>query len=255
MTTGTRKTGEFCWINMLTPQPEQARAFFGQLLGWRYVEIPGLGHRVQVGGRDICGVFDLAGPNTPAGTLPQIGVLVKVESADAVCEKVASLGGTAKPAFDIMDQGRIASCNDPNGAKFVVWEPKTFLGTDVDSTLHGAPSWFETLTTDSDRAAKFYSELFGWTAEVLPMAGSKYTTFKHGDVPVAGMLQITPRMGNLRPHWVTYFTVTEAEETAREAVKLGATLCMTMKEVPGASHFCGITSPQGVTFRVVQYTH
>jgi len=255
MTTGTRKTGEFCWINMLTPQPEQARAFFGHLLGWRYVEIPGLGHRVKVGGRDFCGVFDLAGPNTPPGTPPHIGGMVKVESADAICEKVTALGGQAKAAFDIMDQGRIAACNDPNGAKFVVWEPKTFLGTDVDSTLHGAPSWFETMTTDIDRAAKFYSELFGWTAEVLPMPGSNYTTFKHGTAPVAGMLQITPRMGNLQPHWVTYFTVTDAEETAREAVKLGATLCMTMKEVPGVSRFCGITSPQGVPFRVVQYTH
>jgi hypothetical protein len=33
MATGTRKTGEFCWINMLTPQPAEARAFFGTLLG------------------------------------------------------------------------------------------------------------------------------------------------------------------------------------------------------------------------------
>lgn len=28
MTTGPRSAGEFCWINMLTPQPEQARDFF-----------------------------------------------------------------------------------------------------------------------------------------------------------------------------------------------------------------------------------
>ena len=48
---GTRKAGQFCWINMLTPQPAQARAFFGKLLGWTYVEIPGMGHSVQVKGR------------------------------------------------------------------------------------------------------------------------------------------------------------------------------------------------------------
>ena len=46
--TGTRKPGEFCWINMLTPQPEQARDFFGKLLGWSYFEMPGIGHGVQV---------------------------------------------------------------------------------------------------------------------------------------------------------------------------------------------------------------
>jgi len=30
MTTGTRKAGEVCWINMLTPQPAQARVFFSR---------------------------------------------------------------------------------------------------------------------------------------------------------------------------------------------------------------------------------
>ena len=96
MATGMRKTGEFCWINMLTPEPAEARAFFGKLLGWTYFEMPGMGHRVQVGGRDIGGLFDLDGPNTPQGTPPSIGVMVKVENADAVCEKVTALGGKAQ---------------------------------------------------------------------------------------------------------------------------------------------------------------
>jgi predicted enzyme related to lactoylglutathione lyase len=254
MATGTRKTGEFCWINMLTPQPAEARVFFDKLLGWTYVEIPGMGHRVQVGGRDIGGLFDLAGPNTPPGTPPLIGVMVKVDSADAVGEKVRSLGGKAMPAFDIMDQGRMAVCFDPNGAEFDVWEPKKGPGTDVDSNLHGAPSWFETMTTDADRATTFYSGLFGWTPHVVQMPGFKYTTFKYGGVDVAGMLPITPEMGKLRPHWGTYFTVKDVDETVREAVKLGAKLCVPVQDVPGVGRFCGITSPQGVTFYAITYS-
>ncbi len=109
MATRTRKSGEFCWVNMLTPQPAEARAFFGKLLGWTYVEMPGMGHRVQVGGRDVAGIFDLAGPNTPSGTPPHIGGLVKIASADATCEQVTSLGGKAKPAFDIVDALRPGS--------------------------------------------------------------------------------------------------------------------------------------------------
>ncbi len=31
MTTGTRKTHDFCWINWMTPEAERARAFFGAL--------------------------------------------------------------------------------------------------------------------------------------------------------------------------------------------------------------------------------
>jgi len=181
VTTGTRKTGEFCWINMLTPQPAEARTFFGTLLGWTYVEMRGIvGHVVEVGGR------------------------------------------------------------------------KKLLGTDADSTHHGAPSWFETMTTDVDRATTFYSGLFGWTRKVMP--GSKYTTFKHGTADVAGMMPITPQMGKSRPHWATYFTVKDADETAREAVTLGATLGVPIQDVSGIGRFCGITSPQGVTFYVITYT-
>lgn len=134
---------------MLTAQPAAAREFFGTLLRWTYVEMPGMGHRVQVGGRDIGGLFDLDGPSTPPGTPPYIGVMVKVDSADATCQRVAALGGRSMPAFDIMDQGRMAVCFDPNGAEFDVWEPRMGQGTDADSTRHGAPSRFETLTPPS----------------------------------------------------------------------------------------------------------
>jgi predicted enzyme related to lactoylglutathione lyase len=177
--------------------------------------------------------------------------MVKVDSADATCEKVTSLGGNAKPAFDIMDQVRMAVCTDPNGAEFDVWEPKKGHGTDADNSQHGAPSWFETMTNDVDRATKFYSDLFGWTPEVMSNSGFEYTNFKHGTEYVAGMLRITPEMGKQRPHWATYFTVNDADETAREAVTLGAQLCVPVRDIPGVGRSCGITSPQGITFFVI----
>jgi uncharacterized protein len=254
MATGTRSTGEFCWINILTPEPAAARVFFDKLLGWTYVEMPGMGHRVQVDGRDIGGLFDLASPNTPEGTPPLIGVMVKVESADDVSMKVAELGGKAKPAFDIMDQGRMAVCTDPNGAHFDVWEPKKGQGTDADSSHHGAPSWFESLTTDVDVAARFYSELFGWTPETMAITGVNYTTFKLGGAYVAGLMAITPEMLQVPPHWGTYFTVTDTDETAREAVKLGAKICVPVQDIPTVGRFCGMVSPQGVPFYIIKYS-
>jgi uncharacterized protein len=253
MATGTRKTGEFCWINMLTPRPAEAREFFSKVLGWTYFEMPGMGHGIRVGGRDVGGLFDVVGPNTPPGLTPCIGVMVKVDNADATGETVAALGGSARPAFDIADKGRMAVCTDPNGAQFDVWEPKASQGTDVDPALHGAPCWFETLTTDVDRAAKFYSELFGWTPGVMPMPGYSYTTFKLGDDYVAGMLKITPEMGTFPPHWGVYFTVNDVDATAQEAVQLGGKLCVPPRDLQGVGRFCGIVSPQGVVFYAIRY--
>ncbi len=253
MATGIRKSGDFCWINILTPQPADAMAFFAQVLGWTYFEMPGVGHGIQVDGRNIGGIFDIHGPNTPPGMSPVIGVMIKVENADATCEKARSLGGSAKPAFDIGDQGRMAVCHDPNGCKFDVWEPRKMPGTDADSTLHGSPSWFESMTSDVDRATEFYRGLFGWTAEVRRMPGMEYTVFKNGGTEIAGMMSIPPHMESVPPHWGTYFSVNDADEAARLAEELGAKLCVPPMDIPGIGRFCGITSPQGVMFYAIKY--
>ncbi len=253
MATGTRKAGDFCWVNLLTPRPAEAMQFFGRVFGWTYFEIPGLGHGIRLGGVDIGGLFDLVGPNTPPGLKPTIGVMVKVDSAEVVCGRVASLGGTTKPAFDVGGQGRMAVCFDPEGAEFDVWEPKRMPGTDVDGCLHGAPSWFEITTTDVDRATGFYSGLFGWTPEGTPLPESTYTVFKNGGTDVAGMRKIPPNMAGPRPRWTTYVTVDDADETAREAVGLGAEVHVPLNEIPGVGRFCGMTSPQGVAFHVIHY--
>ena len=208
---------------------------------------------MQVGGRDIGGLWDLAAPNTPPGTPPGIGVMVKVDSADATVKRVNSLGGTAKPAFDIMEQGRMAECVDPNGAHFDLWEPKKSQGADADSSLHGSPSWHETMTTDVARATAFYTSLFGWQAEMMPMEGFDYTSFKLGEEFVAGMMAITPAMGPIPPHWAVYFTVDDADRTVREALALGAASCVPVQDIPGVGRFAGLTSPQGVIFYVITY--
>jgi predicted enzyme related to lactoylglutathione lyase len=255
MPSGTRKPGEFCWINMITPQPAQAREFYAKLLGWAYEEMPAnMGSAVLVGGKHIGGLFDLNGPNTPPGTPPCLGVMVKVDNADATAAKATSLGGKSKPGFDIMDKGRMAECFDPNGAQFDLWQANTMAGTDVDSTLPGAPSWFESLTTDVARATKFYTELFGWTPEVMPMPHMEYTVFKLDGVPIAGMMAIQPQMGKMPPHWGVYFTVTDADKSASEAAKLGGKVCVPPTDIPNVGRFAGIISPQGIMFYVIKYT-
>jgi predicted enzyme related to lactoylglutathione lyase len=254
MAKGNRKPGEFCWINMLTPQPEAAREFFGKLLRWEYDEMPGMGHLVKVGGHRVGGLFDLASPQVPPGTPPHLGVMVKVESADAIAERSVALGGKAKAGFDIADRGRMAECFDPNGAEFDLWEPKKNQGTDVDATLHGAPSWFETITSDTALAAKFYCHLFGWTAEENVRPEFTYTSFKLDGEYVAGMMPILPRMGEIPSHWGVYFTVEDVDETEWLAGELGAKVFIPAQDIPGVGRFCGIFSPQGVMFYAIRYS-
>jgi predicted enzyme related to lactoylglutathione lyase len=253
MATGIRKAGDFCWINIVTPEPAEAMEFFSKVLGWTFYEMPPYGHGVQVDGKDIGALFDIKGPSCPPGMSPVMGVMVKVENADETVEKIRSLGGKADPAGDVGDNGRMAVCHDPNGGAFDIWEPKTMPGTDADSTVHGAPSWFEARTTDAGRATDFYSGLFGWTPELMHMPGLDYTVFKNGGTDVAGMMQMTSDMVGIPPHWATFFTVDDADVAANEATSLGANLHVPPQDIPGIGRFCGITSPQGVTFYVIKY--
>ena len=69
-------------------------------------------------------------------------------------------------------------------------------GMEADSTRHGAPSWFEAVSTDVARATDFYCDLFGWSASVHTGAPFAYTTFALDGTPVAGMASID----DLPPH-------------------------------------------------------
>ena len=254
MRTGARLPGEFCWINLLTPRSAEAREFFGTLLGWTFVGAPGYGHMVRAGGASIGGLFDHAGYDAPKWTPPTISVMVRVADAEESRAKVAELGGKASAVFDVLDQGRMAVCSDPTGAAFDLWETRDGKGTLADSSRHGVPSWFELVSTDTGRAAVFYSELFGWAPEPVPsMPGAKYTSFRLGEEHVGGMLALTPPMGFRSSRWTTYFTVNDIEATTRTAIELGASLRIPVLEIPRVGRFCGLTSPQGVTFHLIAY--
>ena len=255
MTTRIRKPGEFCWTNMLTPQPQAAREYFAQVLGWTYGEISGMGHVARAGGQDVGAIFDRDAPMTPPGTPTQIGVMIKVADADAAIARVIELGGKAKPPFPVGNGIRMAVCHDPNGAPFDIWESATAKGLEVDPLQHGAPSWFETITTDVPRAEAFYSALFGWSVQRMPMPGGQYTTFHLDGDPrgVAGMMSERLAGRESPPQWAVYFTVVDAAEAVRITQTRGGSVGVALREVTGVGTMAGLLSPQGVMFHVLQY--
>ena len=254
MASGVRKSGEFCWINIVTPKPQEARKFFSEMFGWSYNDMPEFGGGIiKADGHEIGGMWDIAGPGSPPDMAPVIGVMVKVDNADAANEKVKSLGGKAQPPMDIMTNGRMVACTDPTGASFDLWEAGDQPGTDADSFLHGVPSWIELLTKDTASAEQFYKSLFGWTASEQDMGHMKYTTFKLGDDYAAGMMQYVAEMGDMPIGWSTYVTVNDVDASVEKASGLGATVFMPPMDVPTVGRMAGMVSPQGVSFYVIKY--
>src|SRR5437764_11137060 len=78
-----------------------------------------------------------------AGVPPVWNSYVAVESAAAAAERAGELGATVHaPPFDVMDAGRMAVIQDPQGAFFMVWQRNRHFGARVVNAP-GALCWNE----------------------------------------------------------------------------------------------------------------
>jgi len=115
----------------------------------------------------------------------------------------------------------------------------------------GTFSWTELSTTDSEAAKAFYTELFGWEAEELPVGdGMVYTMLRQGGLEVAALYR--QMQEGAPPNWLSYVTVEDADAAAAKARELGATLISEPFDVMEVGRMSVIQDPQGAVFAVWQ---
>jgi hypothetical protein len=108
--------GRFSWTELMTGDVAAARAFYGDVLGWSFEEMPMDGMTyclIKVGDQNIGGVM-----TSPTPAAPPLWVsYVTVDDVDARAARVAGAGGTVlMPPSDIPGVGRSALIRDPQGA-------------------------------------------------------------------------------------------------------------------------------------------
>ncbi len=104
-------------------------------------------------------------------------------------------------------------------------------------------------TGDLARAKAFYSGLFDWNLQDLPMpGGGSYTMINVGEGTGGGM------MGDpgMPPHWMAYIGVDDVVATAAKAKSLGATVAQDVMEVGDYGWMSVLTDPTGATFALWQ---
>src|SRR5262249_19113265 len=229
--------------------------FYTSLLGWESNDskMPdgGVYTMFNLGGRSLGALYGQRKEERSHGIPPHWNSYVAVESADRSAAQAKALGGTimAEP-FDVMDVGRMAIIQDPTGAMFCLWQPKSHPGAGVLNEV-GALCWTELMTTDSAKARSFYTGLFGWKTEEKPMGPFTYTIFKNGATSAGGMMQITKEMGPIPSHWMVYFAVADCDDAVAQAKKLGGKLTMPPTDVPGVGRFAILQDPQGAHVAVI----
>ncbi|RNL83342.1 VOC family protein [Halostreptopolyspora alba] len=124
--------GSLSWVELMTTDVAAAKAFYGQIFGWRTseTELPGGGGAYsmiipsgQSEDRMQGGIMGLPAEYLPDGS-PYWHPVFDVADCDATVARVTGNGGNLKMGpEDAEGVGRLAVCEDPAGAEFVALTP------------------------------------------------------------------------------------------------------------------------------------
>jgi predicted enzyme related to lactoylglutathione lyase len=246
-----------CWVAAVHPDPAAAARFYAELFGWETKDLmpPGSGESYtvcRVDGRDVAALVS-NGP-APAPPKPMWGTHMWVDSADETTETARAAGGSviAEP-FDSPGGGRVAVIADPAGAAFCLWEPQGRKGA---QRVNERSAWAMSLlaTPDTETAASFYGELFGWTTESFgPTTLFRLPGYEGGEPEQPVSREVVAAMigGEAPAHWAVDFWIDDADRAAERTAALGGEVIATPHDVPNFKRAV-LADPQGATFSVSQ---
>ena len=249
------------WAELSTTDEKGALSFYSTLFGWED-DPQEMGpnwyyHMQKASGQYACSIYQQGEEERSQNAPPHWNTYFTVNDADVTASAIGQNGGQVVfGPMDVYEAGRMAMCQDPQGAFFAIWQPKLHIGAGVKNET-GAMFWNELLTTDREAAISFYSAALGVERGEV-MAPMDYAMIKAGEENVAGILQITPEMGEFPPHWSVYFGVEDADATVEQAKTLGATVYVPATDIvpfegqPPIGRFAALADPQGAPFSIFQ---
>jgi hypothetical protein len=180
-----------------------------------------------------------------AGVPPAWNSYITVANVDETAAKARELGATVHaPPFDVMEAGRMAVVQDPQGAWFLLWQAKQHIGAGLVNAP-GALCWNELGSPDVDGSAVFYSALLGWTTE--PMEGEMpYLVIKTADGHSNGGIR-PPMPPGTPPFWLVYFAVEDLDASLAKVSELGGNVLMGNTDI-GIARIGIAQDPQGAVF-------
>jgi predicted enzyme related to lactoylglutathione lyase len=242
--------GTFSWTDLTTPDQDGAKRFYTELFGWK-ADDQDIGRGMtyslmKLGGRDVAAISPQPEQQREAGAPPVWNSYVTVESADNALSRAREVGATVHAdAFDVFDAGRMGVIQDPQGAFFLVWEPKDHIGASLVNAP-GALSWNELATPDLEAAGAFYGQLFGWTTEAMP-GEPRYHVIKNADGRTNGGMSSMAPPGT-PPSWLVYFGTDDVGGALARVGELGGGALVEEAPIGEAGTIGVARDPQGAAF-------
>jgi hypothetical protein len=240
--------GTFSWTDLTTSDTEAAKAFYSGLFGWQSEDFPVPGGGVysmqRIDGKDVAAIAPQPPAQAEAGAPPVWNSYITVQSADQAAERAGELKGNVHAGpFDVMDAGRMAVIQDPQGAFFMVWESKASIGAGLVN-VPGAMCWNELAAADLDSAPQFYEQLFGWSVEPFEGGAMRYLTIKNAGRANGGMRE---KQAQEPPNWLVYFAVEDLDQAVAKVGELGGGTIAAPFDIAMA-RIAVVHDPQGAMF-------
>ena len=257
------------WVDVTQADLAAAQEFYGGLFGWELTDAmppdaPGSYLVATLEGHDAAAVA----PADDTGAT-RWRTYVACEDADATVAAVAEAGGTVLVApADAGPGGRTATCADPQGAVFHLWQARRRLGAQV-ANQPGAWNFSILHTADPGAVLPFYAAVFGWAVDPeldagmirVPGYGDHLAATVDPDIHerqqfappgfadvVAG---VAPDADPARAGWQVTFTVADRDASVATAERLGATVLSSADTE--WTREAEIRDPQGAVLTVSQF--
>lgn len=268
------------WLELGSPDPARAAAFYGALLGWEFEDMgEQYGHYTMIfrpdsaegggEGRAPVGAYMTTDPQLNPyadGASPGWTVYLATADLEAAARRATDAGGRVLfPPMAVGDMGASTVLADPAGVQVGLWQPATFPGTRVTGEP-GTACWYEATVADIAVIAPFYEAVLGVRVEVndagAPEAqgggdpahpyGLLKTEDSGDDWSLAGLWQAPDALPDGSPgFWGAYLAVADMDEALATVRREGGAV-----EAGPESSFFGtvatIRDDQGARTRLMQ---
>jgi predicted enzyme related to lactoylglutathione lyase len=266
----TYPPGVPCWVDSGQPDLDEAARFYGALFGWRFEDAmppgaPGSYLIATLDGRDVAAL-------APGQGDARWTTYLACADADMTAEVVAASGGRVTGApQDAGPGGRTATCADPEGSEFRLWQARRRLGAQL---VNAPDTWnFSDLhTATPQRTLAFYADVFGWehdagdatglqggmvrvpgygdhlAATVDPHIRERQAAAPPGFADVVAGWSVTDR----EPGWHVRFAVADRDRSVGTAERHGAVVLSTADT--GWTREAVVRDPQGAELTLSQFS-
>lgn len=252
-----RHVGKIVFAELVTPDILAAERFYGGLFGWTFHDVQaGGGQFAQAAAVDGVPVAELAQRAVPAGQPLNAAWLtfIAVADVDAAVPAAVKSGATVLyPPHALAGFGREAILRDPQGAVFAIVASSS--GDPVDTlAAPGAWIWSSLLTSDPDKGAAFYQDLFGYDVFDLPDdPRGQHLILASGNYARAGVNPLPADRPDARPRWLDYVRVDDAAAVAAKAQSLGGRVLVPPRPDRYGGRIAVVADPSGAPFGLMEW--